>query len=233
MFDSVVFVSDEVGEVVKQKQKGWFFKTKNTETILNGIDTAKFNDAQRNATAENKQLTVGLVARFRPQKRVDKWVEVAAEIAKLTNEISFIMVGDGPDDAMLREKIKANGLSEAIQLRGQLSDTVSAYKQIDIFLLTSDFEGLPLALLEAMSCGCVPVISNVGGIKQLQFDGFGYKYDAFDAKKIAEEVVSYTTDKQKFLAESKRARDFVVKNYSLEKQVREIIKLYQRSIENK
>ena len=233
MFDSVVFVSDEVGEVVKQKQKGWFFKTKNTETILNGIDTAKFNDAHRNATAENKKLTVGLVARFRPQKRVDKWVEVAAEITKLTNEISFIMVGDGPDDAMLREKIKANGLSEAIQLPGQLSDTVSAYKQIDIFLLTSDFEGLPLALLEAMSCGCVPVISNVGGIKQLQFDGFGYKYDAFDAKKIAEEVVGYTIDKQKFLAESKRAREFVVKNYSLEKQVREIIKLYQRSIENK
>ena len=86
------------------------------------------------------------------------------------------------------------------------------YKQVDIFLLTSDFEGLPLALLEAMSCGCVPVVSDVGGIRQLEFDGFGYKFHTFNAKGIAMHIVEYL-DKDKWTCESKKSRQFVDKNF--------------------
>ena len=108
-----------------------------------------------------------------------------------------------------------------------LPDTATAFKRIDIFLLTSDFEGLPLALMEAMSTGCVPVVSNVGGIKQLPFDGFGYKYDIFDAQKIAAVIAGYAANFEKFKTESLNAREFVKTNYSLTKQVHEIVDLYK------
>ena len=91
----------------------------------------------------------------------------------------------------------------------------------------SQFEGLPLAIMEAMSTGCVPVISNVGGIKQLPFEGFGYKFDEFDAAAIAKVIVTYAADPQKFKTESLNARNFVEKNYSLTKQVHEIVDLYK------
>src|SRR5206468_7422408 len=139
-----------------------------------------------------KALTVGLVARFRPQKRVDRWVEVAAAIHKKNSNIKFIMVGDGPDDEILRQKVSELNLNDIIELPGKLSDTFSAYKRIDIFLLTSDFEGLPLALLEAMSCGCVPVVSNVGGIKQLDFTDIGHKFDEFNPEEIADKINCYS-----------------------------------------
>lgn len=224
-FDAVIYVSHEVGEVIKNVQRGRFFKVRKGVTILNGIDTEKFTNKDKiNRSAEN--LVVGLVARFRSQKRLDKWVEVAAEIRKLTNKISFLLVGDGPDDAMLREKIALYQLADVISLPGQQTDTFSTYQKMDIFLLTSDFEGLPLALLEAMSCGCVPVVSNVGGIRQLPFDGFGYKYQTFNAKAIAMFIVDYLHNK-KLPDESRKARAFVEAGFSLHKQVDEIVALYR------
>jgi len=232
-FDCVIFVSHEVGEIIRKVQKGWFFKTKNAVTILNGIDTNKFYYTHRSNIDPSDTLTVGLVARFRPQKRVDRWVEVAAAIHKKNSNIKFVMVGDGPDDEMLRQKISEQNLNGIIELTGKLSHTFSAYKKIDIFLLTSDFEGLPLALLEAMSCGCVPVVSNVGGIKQLDFTGIGYKFDEFDLEQIAEKINCYTKHPALYFEESNKAREFVIKNYSLTKQVNEIIELYRELIAKK
>ena len=230
LFDSLIYVSHEVGEVIKKERKSWFYKTKKAVTILNGINTDKFSNAHRLNEDITQQFTVGLVARFRPQKRVDRWAEVAAEVHKLNPNIKFLMVGDGPDDDMLREKIKSLDMGEKIELPGMLSDTVAAFKRIDIFLLTSDFEGLPLAIMEAMSTGCVPVVSNVGGIKQLPFNGFGYKFDEFDAASIAKVIAGYAADPQKFKTESLNARNFVEQNYSLTKQVHEIVDLYREII---
>jgi len=208
-------------------QKGWFFKTNYPVTILNGIDTNKFHCTHRYELKPAEMLTIGLVARFRPQKRVDRWAEVAAEVHKKNPNIKFLMVGDGPSDDLLRQRIKELNIEGVIELPGMLTDTYAAYKRIDIFLLTSDFEGLPLALLEAMSCGCVPVISNVGGIKQLDFGGIGYKFDDFNPSEIADKIVAYTQNPDQYFIESDRSRDFVIKYYSLTKQVNEIIDLYR------
>ncbi|MBG9376856.1 glycosyltransferase [Panacibacter sp. DH6] len=226
-FDSVIYVSHEVGEVIRKIQKGWFFKTNHPVTILNGIDTNKFHCTHRQQLSPAQTLTIGLVARFRPQKRVDRWAEVAAAVHKKNPAIKFLMVGDGPSDELLRQRIKELNVEGVIELPGMLTDTYAAYKRIDIFLLTSDFEGLPLALLEAMSCGCVPVISNVGGIKQLDFTGIGYKFDDFNPDAIADKIVAYTQNPDQYFVESDRSRDFVIKNYSLTKQVNEIIDLYR------
>ncbi len=232
-FDSLIYVSHEVGEVINKAQKGRFFKTKKAVTILNGINTDKFSNAHRAAENIMEKFTVGLVARFRPQKRVDRWAEVAAETYKINPNISFLMVGDGPDDTMLRDKIKALGMEGKIELPGMLADTVGAFKRIDIFLLTSDFEGLPLAIMEAMSTGCVPVVSNVGGIKQLPFEGFGYKFDEFNAAAIAKVIAGYAADSQRFKQESLNARNFVEQHYSLTKQVHEIVDLYREIVSKK
>lgn len=226
-FDCIIPVSHEVSEVIKQSEKGMFFKTKKSATILNGINTDKFSNAHRSTENINENFTVGLVARFRPQKRVDKWVEVAAAVNKINSNIKFLMVGDGPDDEMLRNKINELGMQGKIELPGMLSDTVAAYKRIDIFLLTSDFEGLPLAIMEAMSTGCVPVLSNVGGIKQLRLNGFGYKFDKFNAGEIASVITDYASNPNRFKSESLKARAFIEANYSLTKQVHEIVDLYK------
>ena len=84
-----------------------------------------------------------------------------------------------------------------------------------------------------MSCGCIPVISNVGGIKQLDFGGVGYKFDEFDPETIADKIVAYTQQPDTYFEQTEKARAFVIKYYSLTKQVTEIINLYREMIAEK
>jgi glycosyltransferase involved in cell wall biosynthesis len=77
------------------------------------------------------------------------------------------------------------------------------------------------------------VLSNVGGIKQLPFEGFGYKFDDFNATEIANVIVDYAAGENKFKEESLKARAFVEKNYSLTKQVHEIVNLYKEMLNGK
>jgi glycosyltransferase involved in cell wall biosynthesis len=75
-------------------------------------------------------------------------------------------------------------------------------------------------------------VSNVGGIKQLEFDGFGKKFDGFDPKQIAETIAGYASNPEKFRKESASARDFIQRNYSLTKQVEEVLNLYKDVLEH-
>ncbi|HRI21685.1 MAG TPA: glycosyltransferase [Panacibacter sp.] len=224
--DSVIAVSDEVSSEIQKRQKPWFFKRKNPITILNGINTEKFFIPGRTVREKPFDLSVGLVARFRPNKRIDRWVEVAEKIHLKNSIIKFILVGDGPDDEAIRRKVAEKNMTGIIQFPGKTNDTVNAYRQIDVFLLTSDQEGLPLSLMEAMSCGCVPVVNDIGGIRQLDFKGIGLKFNNFDAERIAEKILSYAEQPEQYFIESIKAREYVVTNCSLTKQANEIVGLY-------
>jgi glycosyltransferase involved in cell wall biosynthesis len=144
----------------------------------------------------------------------------------------FVMAGIGPEKKFVEELISKKELKDYIELPGLIIDTVTVYNKMDIFLMTSEFEGLPVALLEAMSCACIPVVSNVGGIKNLDFNGFGYKYENFNAEEIAKIIFYYYNNKTKIIDERKKAREFILENNSLDKQVGEYLNIYN-SLNNK
>jgi len=225
MYDSIISCGYEVFYTLEKVQKSWFYKTNNHIALINGINTDKFQFQQKTPDPSRK-LVVGLVAMFRRQKRIDRWVEVAEAVHKKSDKIRFLLIGADYEEEKIREMVKEKGLTEVIEMPGQLHDTVASFHRMDIFLMTSDFEGLPLSLLEAMSCGCVPVVSNVGGIKQLEFEGFGNKFDVFDAGKIADTIISFTENLPDFSVQSKKAHEFVLKNYSLKNQVNKTLELY-------
>lgn len=232
MYDSIISCGYEVFYTLEKVQKSWFYKTNNHIALINGINTDKFAFNQK-TIEPNKKMVVGLVAMFRHQKRIDRWVEVAEAVAKKTDTIRFLLIGADYEEEMIRAMVKEKGLTGIIEMPGQLHDTVASFRRMDVFLMTSDFEGLPLSLLEAMSSGCVPVVSNVGGIKQLEFDGFGYKFDEFDAEKIAAEIIKLSLDPEAFALQSRKAHEFVVKNYSLSNQVQQTLGLYRRLLREK
>ena len=225
MYDSIISCGYEVFYTLEKVQKSWFYKTNKHIALINGINTDKFQFQQKMPDPSRK-LVVGLVAMFRRQKRIDRWVEVAEAVHKKSDKVRFLLIGADYEEEKIKEMVKEKGLTEVIEMPGQLHDTVASFHRMDIFLMTSDFEGLPLSLLEAMSSGCVPVVSNVGGIKQLEFEGFGNKFDEFDAEKIADTIISFTENLPDFSVQSKKAHDFVLKNYSLKNQVSKTLELY-------
>ncbi len=110
---------------------------------------------------------VGTVAVFRPQKRLLDWLEVAKRVAGLRQDVVFIMVGDGPDMPLIRAKLAELGLQDRVYLTGFREDGRRLMGLMDIYLMTSDYEGLPIALLEAMALAKPVVATAVGGIPEV------------------------------------------------------------------
>ena len=114
-----------------------------------------------------KHLVVGTVAVFRSQKRLDDWLQVAARVAARRPDVTFLLVGGGPLEFAIRTRIDALGLAHCVRTPGFRRDSRRLMSVMDVFLMTSEFEGLPIALLEAMTLGKPVVSTAVGGIPEV------------------------------------------------------------------
>jgi L-malate glycosyltransferase len=143
-----------------------FFRSRGVDTdfrvISGGIDAAQFAPATAPPAAD-----VVFVARLSRVKRVDLLLRALALVVRVRPETTALIVGDGP----LLEELKADaialGLGGKVSFVGHQKDVESWLRQGRVFVLTSDSEGLSLALMEAMLCGLPAVVSDVGDLPEL------------------------------------------------------------------
>ena len=205
------------------------------KTILNGVNTTTF---QRNNTLDrvriredygipNDALVIGTVAVFRFQKRLDFWLEIIAEAIKQNPKIYGIIVGAGPLEPMLKEKHAALVLEGKVFFAGLQTNVKPYYEAMDLFMMSSSFEGLPIALLEAMSMGCAIVSTDAGGIKEVlrpDEDGFVVSVDEWGS--LSKSIVAFAEDENKLHHYQSQARKRVVDSFSIEVMVTALEKLY-------
>lgn len=114
--------------------------------------------------ARTHELRILYTGRFNePQKRVSDLPKIARQLHE--NGVPFFMalVGNGPEDARLRDSLGPFVTRGCVRFAGAVThdEMLQLYEGFDCLLLPSAYEGLPLALLEAMSAGCVPVVSEI------------------------------------------------------------------------
>ena len=165
--------------------------------VRNGIPelpfTAKSYDAPsrfRSSVGLATAPVVGTIAVFRAQKRLDLWLQAAKEIANDVPEARFVIVGDGPSRGELEAAVAAANLQDRVLMPGLQSNIVDWLSCMDVFMMTSEFEGLPLALLEAMMTGTPVVGTAVGGIPEVIEDGDnGFLVPFGETERLAERAV--------------------------------------------
>ena len=113
-------------------------------------------------------LTVGRLA---PVKNLGLQIEALAEVTKVHPEVELWIVGEGPEKENLKFKIKKLKLEQNVKLWGWQDDLESFYNQADVFLLTSNYEGWGLAVIEAASFGLPIVMTDVGCAGEVIKDG--------------------------------------------------------------
>jgi glycosyltransferase involved in cell wall biosynthesis len=111
------------------------------------------------------------VGRLTEYKRPDRFVATVAGVAKQIPRVCAVMVGDGPLMRELKDRAAALGVRENINFTGQRKDVETILSRSKIFVLTSRWEGLSIAMMEAMAAGAVPVVSDVGDLRDLVREG--------------------------------------------------------------
>jgi L-malate glycosyltransferase len=110
---------------------------------------------------------IGTVAVFRIQKNLPDWIRAARMIKNSNPDCHFLLVGDGPLRKEVEREIHSAGLSDAVHLTGLQENVTPYYSAMDIFMSSSIFEGLPIALLEAMAMNLPVVATTVGGVPEI------------------------------------------------------------------
>lgn len=230
MQERAVAVSAEVMESISRRlpsQTG-------VQTILNGVDCEVFSHQQEPRERLRAEMglseadfLVGTVAVFRKQKRLDLWLQAARKLAQEFQDIHFVMVGDGPERPMVERLVEEYSLSSRVHLPGLRTDVRDFYSAMDAFFMSSDFEGLPVALLEAMACQAPAVATTAGGIGEVIVDeSQGLLAEKGDVEALVEHLRKLHKQKpfRDSLASGGRAR--VESAFSLEKMNNELETLY-------
>ncbi|HET9837524.1 MAG TPA: glycosyltransferase family 4 protein [Candidatus Angelobacter sp.] len=167
-FSAVAAVSETVRERLLQSG----IAAEKIKVIANGIDVAAFERAQALVELRGDATKViGVVARLDLQKGFEHLLAAVRELGASLSGLKVIIVGEGPDRAAITDMIEREGLRESVVLAGQRSDMASVYASIDIFVLPSLNEGLPMTLLEAMAASRPVVATRVGAIPKVIEDG--------------------------------------------------------------
>ena len=173
-FPRVVAVSSEIGrELIRCGAD-----PARVTTVLNGIDHRQFRrdparveGARAALGAKAGQVVIGAVGRLEPQKRFDLLLEAFAAIVDHFPQARLLIVGDGSRRQALDTQIEALNLSDRCRLVGHLDDVVPAYHAFDLLVQSSDYEGTPNAVLEAMAFEVPIVATAAGGTAEIVRDG--------------------------------------------------------------
>ncbi|MDX1761733.1 MAG: glycosyltransferase [Christiangramia sp.] len=205
-------------------------------TLLNGVNTSRFKkDIDQGRIIRSKyqipldSIVVGNIAVFRKQKGLTDWVKAFKEITEKRKDVYGILVGAGPLEAEVKQQIKELGLSNNLKLAGLQTDTVSYFSAMDIFMMSSEFEGLPIALLEAMSMSCAVVSTKAGGVVEvIREPSDGLLSEVGDWSSLARQVLQLIKEPARREELQISARQRVVSDFSLNNMVDELEKVYQR-----
>jgi glycosyltransferase involved in cell wall biosynthesis len=131
------------------------WKLRHVRYIPNGIDLGRFVPG---ATG-NAVPVVGTVAALRAEKNLARLLEAVAPLAA-----RLLVVGDGPERAMLEARAAALGMAERVEFAGHQADPARFYARMDVFALSSDTEQMPMSVLEAMAAGLPVAATAVGDV---------------------------------------------------------------------
>ncbi len=174
---------------------------------------------------------VGTVAVMRVQKRLDLWLDAATHLLESHSDTRFVLVGDGPLRSELEERASRPPLAGRVRFTGLQEDVWPYLALLDLYLMSSQFEGLPLALLEAMASGLPPVVTAVGGIPEVVEDGVnGHLVRFGDPAALAASAAAVLEDPALARRLGEAARDRVRERFGIERMTRELEAIYRQIV---
>jgi len=234
-FNKVIAVSDEIKREILNL---WLPKSK-VSVISNGIDLNRFEGIGNNKIREELKIdphckVVGTIGRLTEEKGHIYLLQTAKEVLKRFSDAIFLIIGSGSLKEELEDQAKAMGLENKVIFTGVRRDIPEILNSIDVFVLPSLIEGLPMVLLEAMAAQKPIIATKVGEIPKILEQGkLGFLVKPKDVRGLADAIVSVLKDNDKINKISRKLYNKVRDNYSSEKMAERYLRVYQEILRNK
>lgn len=211
--------------------------------IRSGFPVERFEAAGRETAAARARLrrdigapdgapVIGMVACLKPQKSPQTFVDVAARVAAAIPAARFVLVGDGELRGAVEARAGAVGLRERFHLLGWRRDVPQVMAGLDVFLLTSLWEGLPKVIPQAIAVGVPVVATAVDGTRDILEDGVnGLISPAGDVPGLADRVLRLLREPELAARLAKRARS-ILPEFEIDGMVRAQEDLYGALLRN-
>jgi glycosyltransferase involved in cell wall biosynthesis len=162
--DSLVFVSEGVREFYVTRDR---LSRRNTSVIYNGIDVDKFTSHPAHPTAALPAFRIGSVGRLVPAKDHVTLIRSFAIVSAAMPTAELHILGDGPCRAAISQTAESLGVTNRVFLHGAGLDVPGFLSALDLFVLSSIDEGLPISLMEALAAGLPVVSTRLPGLTEL------------------------------------------------------------------
>jgi glycosyltransferase involved in cell wall biosynthesis len=208
------------------------------QVIDNGIDVARFNRPERPRSewlrqfdAQDFDLIVGVIVMHRRQKGITHFLKAIPSILDQFPRTGFIIGGGGPLQEEHMAEAEELGISDNTRFVGRRGDVADALWAMDVYVLPSESEGLPIGLLEAMAARRCIVATSVGAVPDvLDHGACGELVEPRSPREIADAVCGLLREPARRQALGERAHERVEREYSIVRTVQSYQALYQAAL---
>ncbi len=223
------------------KQKGLdnrIGKENQYSLIRYGIEYAEFGIKDQNIRRElginTNDLVVCMVSCFKPQKSPQDFIRLAFLVNKALPDARFLLVGDGILRKKIERLIRKFNLEKQVTLTGWRRDIPRILSAIDVFVLTSLWEGLPTSALESMASSKAIVSTHTGGVAEIIVEGkVGFLVLPGDINKMSERLVVLLKDNNLRMQMGQNARESLNFDFALTNMIDNSQNLYENLIKEK
>lgn len=203
--------------------------------IRSGVDLSAMRGTRVDVQAKKQELglaatgpVVGMIAPFKPQKAPLDFVRMAERVHQARPDVQFLLVGDGELRGAVEAEVGRLGLSSVVRLAGWRRDVAEIMRCLDIFVLTSLWEGLPRVYLEALASGVPVVGTRVDGAPEVILDGVtGYLAEPGDVQGLAGRVLYLLAHPEEAGRMARNGRE-LPQEFDIHEMVRQLEREYDR-----
>lgn len=196
--------------------------------------TVDIREKKRELGLDSNCPVVGMIACLKPQKAPDDFVRAAARVVKSVPEAKFLLIGDGLLRPKVERLIDQLNLSGSVRLTGWRRDIPQVLKVLDVLVLTSLYEGLPLVFPQAMAAGLPVVATRVDGASEAIGEGqTGFLVPPKDLDTLAQRIITLLNDRDLARRMGEEGRRSVDPRFNIEVMVQKVGQLYRELAKEK
>jgi glycosyltransferase involved in cell wall biosynthesis len=225
--DRVVFVCEDSRRHLVEKRG---LASRKSAVILNGIELGAFLEKPAAPMTALPRVRFGAVGRMVPVKAHSILIDAFAQLSRKLPEAELRIVGGGPLEDKLKEQARKAGLDNRIRIEGLNHRIADVLRELDIFVLPSTSEGLPLVILEAMAAGLPVVSTRIGGVPEVAPEGeVSVLCTPGSASDLAEAMYRAATSCD-LVCMGKKAREIAIAKFSLDQMSRSYQAVYAEAL---